>query len=392
MKGPFPGQLLTAVAMDPNNGIYPLAYAIAEAESKDSWTWFLDLLRDDLELPVNANFTFISDRQKGIIPAIAAVFPSAEHRYCVRHIHQNFRLQWRGKAYKDMLWAIATANTVQQFQDKMEEMRLMNPDAHHYLSQIPAVHWTRSHFSGRAKTEVLLNNLCEVFNARLVDGRDKPIISALEYVREYCMKRIVNVLKVIAKTDGVLTPKAAEHFELVKKHAANLIVQWNGGPKYQVSCYLGERYGEQFVVDVIERTCTCRKWEIRGMPCTHAVATNWDMAANGLKVDIPERWVDECYWLSTWKKVYSYKIGPINGRSMWPRAHCSTKLLEPMYHKPVGRPRKMRRKDEMEKEDSMVKDGKLSRKWKTVTCGSCGGKGHNKRRCTGQGSTAAQSS
>ncbi|XP_022032193.1 uncharacterized protein LOC110933271 [Helianthus annuus] len=42
--------------------------------------------------------------------------------------------------------------------------------------------------------------------------------------------------------------------------------------------------------------------------------------------------------------------------------------------------------------DSMVKDGKLSRKWKTVTCGSCGGKGHNKRRCTGQGSTAAQSS
>ncbi|KAJ0428678.1 putative transcription factor interactor and regulator CCHC(Zn) family [Helianthus annuus] len=130
----------------------------------------------------------------------------------------------------------------------------------------------------------------------------------------------------------------------------------------------------------------------KGMPCTHAVATNWDMAANGLKVDIPERWVDECYWLSTWKKVYSYKIGPINGRSMWPRAHCSTKLLEPMYHKPVGRPRKMRRKDEMEKEDSMVKDGKLSRKWKTVTCGSCGGKGHNKRRCTGQGSTAAQSS
>nr|GFC37626.1 hypothetical protein [Tanacetum cinerariifolium] len=36
MKGPFPGQLLTAVGMDPNNGIYPLAYGIVEAESMKS--------------------------------------------------------------------------------------------------------------------------------------------------------------------------------------------------------------------------------------------------------------------------------------------------------------------------------------------------------------------
>ena len=28
MKGPFPGQLLTAVGVDPNNGIYPLAFGI----------------------------------------------------------------------------------------------------------------------------------------------------------------------------------------------------------------------------------------------------------------------------------------------------------------------------------------------------------------------------
>ena len=41
MKGPFPGQLLTAVSIDPNNGIYPLAYGIVETENTDSWTWFL---------------------------------------------------------------------------------------------------------------------------------------------------------------------------------------------------------------------------------------------------------------------------------------------------------------------------------------------------------------
>ncbi|GJX04818.1 ribonuclease H-like domain-containing protein [Tanacetum coccineum] len=56
--------ILTAVGVDPNNGTYPLAYAVVEAETKDSWTWFLDCLGDDLQLVRNSNFTFITDRQK----------------------------------------------------------------------------------------------------------------------------------------------------------------------------------------------------------------------------------------------------------------------------------------------------------------------------------------
>ncbi|GJW65006.1 transposase, MuDR [Tanacetum coccineum] len=58
------GQILTAVGVDPNNGTYPLAYAVVEAETKDYWTWFLDCLGDDLQLVRNSNFTFITDRQK----------------------------------------------------------------------------------------------------------------------------------------------------------------------------------------------------------------------------------------------------------------------------------------------------------------------------------------
>ncbi|GJU66968.1 hypothetical protein Tco_1253227, partial [Tanacetum coccineum] len=41
MKGPFPGQVLSDVELDSNNGSYPLAYALVKAESKSSWCWFL---------------------------------------------------------------------------------------------------------------------------------------------------------------------------------------------------------------------------------------------------------------------------------------------------------------------------------------------------------------
>ncbi|GKE28317.1 mutator type transposase [Tanacetum coccineum] len=65
LSGPYPGQILTAVGVDPNNGIYPLAYAVVESETKESWLWFLDCLGDDMELFKNSNFTFILDRKKG---------------------------------------------------------------------------------------------------------------------------------------------------------------------------------------------------------------------------------------------------------------------------------------------------------------------------------------
>ena len=47
LKGQYPGQLLIAVGKDGNNGVYPIAFAIVEAEMKDSWTWFMtNLLKD----------------------------------------------------------------------------------------------------------------------------------------------------------------------------------------------------------------------------------------------------------------------------------------------------------------------------------------------------------
>lgn len=67
MKGPFLGQVLTAVGIDPNNGIYPLAYAIVESENNQSWTWFLECLGQDLDLSSNSNFTFVSNRQKVLL-------------------------------------------------------------------------------------------------------------------------------------------------------------------------------------------------------------------------------------------------------------------------------------------------------------------------------------
>ena len=62
LKNKSGGQLITAVCRDPNEKYFPLAYAVVEAETKDSWTWFIKLLLADIGQ--NKRWMFMSDQQK----------------------------------------------------------------------------------------------------------------------------------------------------------------------------------------------------------------------------------------------------------------------------------------------------------------------------------------
>ena len=48
--------------MDLNEEYFPLVVAVVEAETKDSWTWFINLLLADID--DSKKWTFISDQQK----------------------------------------------------------------------------------------------------------------------------------------------------------------------------------------------------------------------------------------------------------------------------------------------------------------------------------------
>nr|KAJ0186639.1 hypothetical protein LSAT_V11C900491240 [Lactuca sativa] len=88
---------------------------------------------------------------------------------------------------------------------------------------------------------------------------------ALEFIREYIMKRIVNIL------------------QKIKDEADEYITSFCGNRKYQVN----GPWQDQCVVNVNQQTCSCKKWEITGMPCKHVVSTSWDMRRNNVAIGIP---------------------------------------------------------------------------------------------------------
>ncbi|CAN1281750.1 hypothetical protein LINPERPRIM_LOCUS17838 [Linum perenne] len=89
-----------AACIDGNYGIFPIAYAMVGVENGDNWQWFLRYLCRDLGIDENTSgdWTFMSDKQKGLLNALTIVAPYAEHRCCVRHLWTNL-LRSIGEAY-----------------------------------------------------------------------------------------------------------------------------------------------------------------------------------------------------------------------------------------------------------------------------------------------------
>lgn len=108
LKGTYAGVLLTAVGVDSNNNIYPIAYVVVRKENKELWEWFLSVLKNDLSITSPIDYTFFFDKQKGLIQAFTSIFPGSEHRFCVRHLHNNFKnIGYRGISFKNALWRTA---------------------------------------------------------------------------------------------------------------------------------------------------------------------------------------------------------------------------------------------------------------------------------------------
>ncbi|RYQ90308.1 hypothetical protein Ahy_B09g096465 isoform A [Arachis hypogaea] len=154
IRGYYGGQLLTAIGQDANNHIYPIAYAVVESENKDSWKWFLEILKEDVGDFQANGFNFMSDMQK----------------------------------LKMCMWSCAKATTTQDFNAAMERLKSINAGAWEYLHKISPKQWSRAHFSEYPKLDNYTNNNCEVFNAKVKKMRGKPIITMLEEVRCYVMR------------------------------------------------------------------------------------------------------------------------------------------------------------------------------------------------------------
>ncbi|KAL2930413.1 Transposase for insertion sequence element ISRM5 [Bienertia sinuspersici] len=316
---------------------------------------------------------FVSDEHQAILSGIASVFPSAEHRHCARHIFANWHKHHKGDEMKLAFWKIAQSYNLADMNDAYDELEKADEAAALSFKRYNPKCFCRAYMSTSCKADVITSNLAETFNGYIIHARNKHLVDMMEDITAQLMQRLVVKRKEMQQHTGLLCPRIQERLEKEKHEAAKCRVIPSSDTLFEVGYYL-----DTLTVDLDARKCTCRKWDLNGIPCCHAIACIFFCHGNA------EDYVHESYTREMYLKTYSGTIPPLEGERHWPTVNMP--IDPPPIKVGPGRPRKNRVKDPHE---NPKKQGKLTRHGIEMTCSSCQRKGHNKRICPNKGSTSA---
>ncbi|KAF7833126.1 Sporozoite surface protein 2 [Senna tora] len=253
---------------DPNDQMLPVAFSVVEVESKDTWSWLLELLTNDLGPAGTADLCIISDQQK----ATKSTYP----------------VEWE----KIML-----------------EMRGVDENAYKHLLAISPRFWSKSIFNTTQHCDALLNNMSETFNSVIFDLREKPILTMLEAIREYLMNRWADSRKKITTHQESVLPRIKARLEKQVDMAGKWIPQWSGDEIFEVTSVY--QATDKFVVDLQKKECSCRAWMLTGIPCCHSIA-----AMNFMR-KTPDVYIPACFRKECYEECYAHIIYPTNGPTLW---------------------------------------------------------------------------
>ncbi|XP_070025808.1 uncharacterized protein [Nicotiana sylvestris] len=205
------GELLVAVGKNGNQQMFPIAWAVVDQETKYSWSFFINYLKDDLQLGTGEGLT---------VMAICK-------RMCARHILSNWHKKWKGEERRKQFWRCSKSSYEVKFKEELEKMDKLSKDICGDLLYYPKNSWVKAYFEVHSKCDVVENNMCETFNSWILASRHKSIITMLEEIRRKIMTRQVDMLKFVVTWISDISPMARLLLEDSKDLARKCTVLWN---------------------------------------------------------------------------------------------------------------------------------------------------------------------
>ncbi|CAL9757996.1 unnamed protein product [Musa acuminata subsp. burmannicoides] len=369
LKGKYLGTLLCASAVDADDMLFPLAFAIVDIESDDNWMWFVTELRklfgvNTDKMPM---LTILSDRNQGIVQAVEYNFPNASHGFCLRHVSESFRDEFKNSKLVNLFWNAVYALTTAEFESIVNEMMEVQ-DVRPWFQRFPPSLWAVAYFEGVRYGHFTLG-ITEVLYNWALDGHELPVVQMMEHIRNQLTSWFNDRRLIGLSMTSVLVPSAEKHIS--EANADSLCYQVLRANKVEFEIVSTERTN---IVDIQSRSCSCRRWQIYGIPCAHAAAA---LLSCGEDVRL---YAQECFSVQKYREVYSQTIYPIPDRNLW---KVSTEGMEsgngksdiiirpPKTRRPPGRPKK-----------KVLRMESLKRPKRVVQCGRCHLLGHSQKKCT----------
>ncbi|XP_024010366.1 uncharacterized protein LOC112085385 [Eutrema salsugineum] len=320
LRNRYGGCLVAASAQDGNFQVYPLGFAVVDSENDDAWEWFLWKLTEIV--PHEPDLVFVSDRHSSIYTAIRKVYPMSSHGACIVHLQRNVVTNFKSEMLSELTSQTGRAYRLSEFDRIFEEIKNTDPECAAYLARIGFEHWTRSHF--------------------------------------FALRR-----ETANKDTDIVNPKVKEMMMENFKKSAGYFVMKIGDGVYEVRDAMDIAYA----VHLWEQSCTCRAFQLLGIPCEHAIAAG---IRDGVRV---ETLVNIHYTVQYRRLAYEAMIMPVPDIDTLERTTNESgkvRLGPPNVRRPPGRPKKTR----------IFSKGEFKRVARR-RCTRCRVRGHNKSTCKG---------
>jgi hypothetical protein len=215
--------------------------------------------------------------------------------------------------------------------------------------------------------------MCESFNKWIIEARFFPIITMLETIRRKVMVRIHDNR---LKSDRWLTkicPNILNKMNTYITHSGKCHAICNGAAQFEVM-----HFDNRFTVDLYNKVCSCRYWQLSGLPCPHAISCIF------FKTNCLDDYIAPCYSTESFKKTYAHCLQPVEGMTSWPVSDRE-KLKAPGYVRMPGRPKTERRREATEP----PKGSRMSKVGTVIRCTKCKQTGHNRTSCDKRNAASA---
>ena len=138
-------------------------------------------------------------------------------------------------------------------------------------------------------------------------------------------------------------------------------------------------------VDLVNKTCDCRVFQLTGVPCQHAVSAIHSSRQQ------PIAFVSEYYKRDKYLQSYSYALEALKGEDFWEYLSNEPLLPPDIPKKLRGMLKRLRRREEWERGNrcrpSQITASQVGSALQTFSgrrimhCSSCGQTGHRKNKC-----------
>ncbi|KAL2896769.1 Protein FAR1-RELATED SEQUENCE 1 [Bienertia sinuspersici] len=209
---------------------------------------FLDkILRNPLMKAIE-----MKEDMKGLVNAIHSIWPNIEHRQCARHIYSNWRKKHKGRELEKRFWRCVKATS---------------------------------------------------------SARYKPIVTMLEDIRLALMERMRLEKRQVSSFVANIAPRNSQKLEESYEEKSRCECKWNGEDSETGFEVIHNGVGH--AIDLGKRTCSCRSWDLTGIPCAHAMSAKLYMDHQ------PEQYLAKWYTAETYEKTYKNLLQPVPGKTFW---------------------------------------------------------------------------